>query len=135
MMWKALAAATGASGVLLAAFGAHGLERITDAKGLRWWAIGVALQLVTAPVLLTSSALPRSRARDAAGALLAVGLVLFSGSLYAMTLGAPRFWGAITPLGGLSLCAGWVLTAFAKRPDAAEAAPRREHAAPKSLGR
>ena len=42
-----------------------------------------------------------------------VGAVIFSGTLYAMTLGAPRWFGAITPLGGLALLAGWALFAVA----------------------
>lgn len=115
MSWNVAAAACGASGVLLAAFGAHGLERVTDAHGVRWWAIGVALQLATAPALLALGALPKSRARSLSSLALGAGVVLFSGTLYAMALGAPRVLGAVTPLGGLALCAGWLLTAAAKR--------------------
>ncbi len=115
MAWNSIAAVFGASGVLLAAFGAHGLERHTDAAGLRWWAIGVAMQLVTAPVLLALTSLPETRTRDFAGRALSVGILLFSGTLYAMTLGAPRCLGAITPLGGLSLCAGWILIGLVKQ--------------------
>jgi uncharacterized membrane protein YgdD (TMEM256/DUF423 family) len=116
MPWNSVAAAFGASGVLLAAFGAHGLARHTDAAGMRWWAIGVALQLFTAPVLLGLVALPKTRTRELAGRFLALGILLFSGTLYAMTLGAPRWLGAITPLGGLLLCAGWILVGTVKRP-------------------
>jgi uncharacterized membrane protein YgdD (TMEM256/DUF423 family) len=50
--------------------------------------------------------------RWAAG-LLSVGIVLFSGSLYLLVAGAPRFVGAVTPLGGLALIAGWLLAASA----------------------
>src|SRR5262245_41640339 len=114
MTWNSVAAAFGASGVLLAAFGAHGLERHTDAAGLRWWAIGVAMQLFTAPALLALTSLPESTRRTSAGRALSLGIVLFSGTLYAMTLGAPRWLGAITPLGGLSLCAGWILVGLVK---------------------
>jgi len=48
-----------------------------------------------------------------AALLIVVGLGLFSGSLYALTLGAPRALGILTPLGGLALIAGWLLFAFA----------------------
>ena len=41
-----------------------------------------------------------------------VGAVIFAGTLYAMALGAPRWFGAITPIGGVSLLAGWALTAL-----------------------
>ena len=55
------------------------------------------------------------RAPVVAGAAFAAGILLFSGTLYAMTLGAPRGLGAITPLGGLSLIVGWVALAFGAR--------------------
>lgn len=97
----------GALGVAAAAFGAHGLEKIADAEQIRWWAIGVAMQLVTAPALLVVALHPQ-RVRAAVGWLWVVGLVVFSGSLYAMALGGPRFLGAVTPLGGLALIAGWL---------------------------
>ncbi|WP_267897102.1 DUF423 domain-containing protein [Henriciella barbarensis] len=42
-----------------------------------------------------------------------IGAVIFSGTLYAMALGAPRWFGAITPIGGLGLLAGWALFAVA----------------------
>ena len=48
----------------------------------------------------------------AAGWLLAAGIVLFSGSLYALALGAPRSLGAVTPLGGLALILGWIAFAI-----------------------
>jgi uncharacterized membrane protein YgdD (TMEM256/DUF423 family) len=48
----------------------------------------------------------------AAALLMVAGIVLFSGSLYALTLGAPRLLGAVTPLGGLALIAGWLTFAY-----------------------
>ncbi len=106
---RGLAAFVGASGIFSAAFGSHGLEKVAVAGGLRWWAIGAALHLVTAPTLLIAADwVERSLATRATPALLAAGLLLFSGSLYAMALGAPRWLGAITPLGGLALAAGWL---------------------------
>jgi uncharacterized membrane protein YgdD (TMEM256/DUF423 family) len=62
--------------------------------------IGLALRSIgTAPV-------------RAAAALVFAGVVLFSGSLYALTLGAPRIVGAVTPVGGVALIAGWVMFAY-----------------------
>jgi len=106
---RVIASLIGALGILAAAFGAHGLERITDARGVRLWAIAAALQLVTAPVLLwCSSEMREGRLGQAPPILLGIGLLLFSGTLYAMALGAPKVLGAITPLGGLALAAGWL---------------------------
>lgn len=110
-IWSArgLASLVGATGIFAAAFGSHGLEKVAVPGGVRWWAIGAALHLVTAPVLLLAADfVERSLATRTTPALLAVGLLLFSGSLYAMALGAPRWLGAITPLGGLALAAGWL---------------------------
>lgn len=114
-----LSACFGATGVLCAAFGAHGLERYAVSGGLRWWAIGVVVQLTTTPALLALEALRPSRARTIASLAFTVGLLLFSGSLYAMALGAPRGLGAITPLGGLSLVVAWIATGCCRRPESA----------------
>jgi uncharacterized membrane protein YgdD (TMEM256/DUF423 family) len=54
-----------------------------------------------------------------AGISVSVGVALFSGTLYAMALGAPRWLGAITPLGGLSLIVGWLALAWAAPPSTA----------------
>ena len=107
------AALLGASGIAAAAFGAHGLEKLTDSQGIRWWAIGAAIQLATAPVVLWSERLVRdSRLGSIPALLLAAGVALFSGSLYALALGAPRLLGAVTPFGGLFLIAGWLSLAW-----------------------
>lgn len=97
----------GALGVAAAAFGAHGLEKIAAPDEVRWWAIGAAIQLVTAPALLVA-ALCAERIRPIVGWLWVVGVILFSGSLYAMALGGPRSLGAVTPLGGMALILGWL---------------------------
>ena len=58
-------------------------------------------------------ALPgRSRATGVAGIGFTLGVLLFSGSLYAMALGAPRWFGAITPLGGTAFLLGWLALAI-----------------------
>jgi uncharacterized membrane protein YgdD (TMEM256/DUF423 family) len=111
--WRVVAGLIGASGILAAAFGAHGLEKITDARGVRLWAIAAALELVTAPALLWLSSAPKVSSWS--GPLLTLGLCLFCGTLYAMALGAPKWLGAVTPLGGLLLTAGWLTIAFLKQ--------------------
>jgi uncharacterized membrane protein YgdD (TMEM256/DUF423 family) len=111
---RIVAAVLGSTGILAAAFGAHGLQKITDDRGVRLWAIAAAIQLVTAPVLLWCAS---ERAKGSLGpiapSLISAGLFVFSGTLYAMALGAPKFLGAVTPLGGLALAIGWIWLAFA----------------------
>jgi uncharacterized membrane protein YgdD (TMEM256/DUF423 family) len=103
--------------VVLGAFGAHGLKARVSAEQLAWWHTGVqyhawhALGLFGIGLLLLNQ--PGLSGAKTAGWLLQAGIVVFSGSLYAMTLGAPRWFGAITPLGGLALIAGWALLAWA----------------------
>jgi uncharacterized membrane protein YgdD (TMEM256/DUF423 family) len=110
---RVLGALYGCLGILAAAFGAHGLERVTDARGVRLWAIASALVLVTAPVVLwCSSELNLGRVSPVPPLLLLGGLSVFSGTLYAMALGGPKVLGALTPIGGLALALGWLWLAF-----------------------
>ncbi len=102
------AAVLGLLGVAFGAFGAHG---VADPAAKAWMQTGATYQLAHVLAALIALALPRP-ATAAAAAFLA-GTVLFSGPLYAMALGAPRWMGAITPLGGLALLAGWALLAVA----------------------
>ncbi|MES2919084.1 MAG: DUF423 domain-containing protein [Pseudomonadota bacterium] len=103
--------------VILGAFGAHGLKARVGVEQLAWWQTGVqyhawhALGLLGIGLLLLAQ--PALAPARHAGWLLQAGIVIFSGSLYAMTLGAPRWFGAITPLGGLLLIAGWAVLAWA----------------------
>lgn len=115
-----ISAVTGALAVALGAFGAHGLEKHLAglgpeqvAKQLEWWKTAVAYHLPHAVVMLVIAlTLP---GRVWAGRLMLGGIALFSGTLYAMALGAPRWLGAITPIGGTLLIAGWMVLALAKR--------------------
>jgi uncharacterized membrane protein YgdD (TMEM256/DUF423 family) len=110
----AFAAILGALGVALGAFGAHALRGVLDEAALRTWHTAVDYQLWHALALLTVSlALPPSRSRTASAAAFAIGIVLFSGSLYALALGAPRIFGAVTPFGGVALIVGWIAAAMA----------------------
>ena len=113
----------GAAAVGLGAFGAHGLEAYLEhapeaAKRLGWWKTAAGYQLPHAVCLVVAAALANrrpSKALTVAGGAFVLGILLFSGSLYAMTLGAPRWFGAITPLGGLSLIVGWLALAASAR--------------------
>ncbi len=114
MDWWRAAALMGALGVALGAFGAHGLRNIADAAQIeRWWKVGAHYHLVHAVALLGVAAHPRAPA--VAGWSFLVGIALFSGSLYAMTLTGETRLGMITPLGGAAFIVGWAALAFGGR--------------------
>ncbi len=99
-----------ALGVALGAFGAHALRGL-DPQRLGWWQTGVQYQLWHAIALVALAALPAERTKLPA-ILLAAGAVLFAGTLYLMALADLRWLGAVTPLGGLLMIAGWLLLAW-----------------------
>ena len=108
----ALGALLGAIGVALGAFGAHALaDRLTDAR-LSTFETAARYQLVHALAIVAAALVGGDRAR-VAGALFAAGVLLFSGSLYALALTGIRVLGAIAPIGGACFIAGWVLLALA----------------------
>jgi uncharacterized membrane protein YgdD (TMEM256/DUF423 family) len=110
----------GASAVVFGAFGAHALRSVLDASALATWHTGVEYHFWHALALFVAVVgLPEGRARKLAVGLFAAGIVLFSGSLYALALGAPRVVGAITPLGGVAFIAGWLAVVSALRVDRA----------------
>jgi uncharacterized membrane protein YgdD (TMEM256/DUF423 family) len=114
--WVLVGAVSGFLGVALGAFGAHGLPKDAAPQALDWWKTAAQYHLVHALALLLTGLVGLQGVRvDAAGWCFLAGSVIFSGTLYAMTLGAPRFLGAVTPLGGLLLLAGWLALAFAAR--------------------
>lgn len=103
-------------GVGLGAFGAHGLRKRLSPDMLAVFDIGVRYQLVHALAMLAAgAAAPRlsAGALGSAGVLFVVGTVVFSGSLYVLALSGRKWLGAITPLGGLALLAGWASLAWA----------------------
>lgn len=110
-----LSAGNGFLAVALGAFGAHGLKARLAGLGdapvrLEWWHTGAHYHLAHALALGLCAALSaRSNGSAAwiAGLCFVAGILLFSGSLYAMTLTGVRALGAVTPLGGLALLAGW----------------------------
>jgi uncharacterized membrane protein YgdD (TMEM256/DUF423 family) len=98
----------GASAVLLGAFGAHALRDVLDTPSRELWHTAVDYHVWHALVLALAAGLGRGRSGRFALAAFAIGIVLFSGSLYALALGAPHWTGIITPFGGLAFIAGWI---------------------------
>lgn len=114
-----LAASLGCLAVILGAFGAHGLTRFLAAladgpQRLEWWKTAAQYHLAHALAMgLTAGLLGEVRAGRIACIAFAIGIVLFSGSLYAMTLTGVRWLGAVTPMGGTAMIVGWVALAIA----------------------
>ena len=111
----------GTAGVLLAlatiagALGAHALKSHWPAQRLEVYDTAVRYQFYHALGLLGIGLALRTldvAPLRAAAWLVIAGIVLFSGSLYALTFGAPRLTGAVTPIGGLALVAGWLTFAY-----------------------
>lgn len=104
----------GALAVALGAFAAHALKDTLDAHSLALWRTAVEYQFVHALALIgvaLASKDPPSLAGRFAGSAFLVGVVLFSGSLYALALGGPRALGLLAPIGGTALIAGWIALA------------------------
>jgi uncharacterized membrane protein YgdD (TMEM256/DUF423 family) len=120
-LFLVLAGVNGFLGVLLGAFGAHGLRSsLADApdgaRRLEVWETAARYQMLHALALaLLVSLLSRftAPALPVAGYLFQVGIVLFSGSLYVVAFTGVRGFGAITPFGGLCFLAGWASLVYA----------------------
>ena len=110
---RIVAGLMGFFGVFCGAFGAHILRGFLEKSGTtQIWQTGVLYHLVHALVLLVLSGwrpVPRI-----AYHLMLAGVIVFSGSLYALALTNFKWFGAITPLGGLGMLAGWLVLALAK---------------------
>lgn len=106
----------GICGIGLGAFGAHGLhDRLVATGMLAAWETAVLYHLVhTAAILAvalsaSSTTAVENRWIPRAGLWWGAGILLFSGSLYAMALGGPRWLGPITPIGGVAFIVGWAM--------------------------
>lgn len=112
-IWLTLASLWGFIGVAAGAFGAHGVD---DPKARGWLETGGHYQLIHALAVFACFAVWRLLQAPAAGIaawLFLAGSLIFSGSLYLMAFGGPRILGAVTPVGGLLLLAGWLVLAWA----------------------
>lgn len=109
----------GATGVVLGAFGAHGLQRLVGPQQLDTWDTAVLYQLTHALLLVAmvslTNVLEQTQSKSlntlfgASILFILTGTLLFSGSLYLLVLDGPRWLGPVTPLGGTLLILGWLL--------------------------
>ena len=110
--WMALASLSGLMAVAAGAFGAHG---VADPQAKAWLQTGAQYQMAHALAVFGCFAVWRmggAAAQLAAWLFLAGGLI-FGGSLYLMAFGAPRWFGAITPIGGGLMMLAWAVLAYA----------------------
>jgi len=111
-LWLTLAALLGFVSVAAGAFAAHGMS---DARSQELLRTGSLYAFVHVLAVFAAAGLVQMGAGRAglAPPLFLAGVVVFSGSLYALAFGAPRWAGAITPIGGLAFLAGWLALAWA----------------------
>ncbi len=109
--WMTLAAIGGFVAVAVGAFATHGAS---DPKAAEWLRTGAHYGFMHTMATFACATFMNIGARRArlAPAFFLSGTVVFSGSLYAMALGAPRWFGAITPIGGLLFLTGWLVLAW-----------------------
>ena len=116
MNLAAIGALSLAVAVALGAFGAHGLKNHLDEYLMSVWEKAVlyhfihALGMLAVPLLIQAGLISKS-AGNWAGGLLLAGIVLFSGSLYVLAITGVRTLGAVTPFGGVSFIAAWIVIA------------------------
>lgn len=108
--WLSIAAINGAIAVSAGAFAAHGLKPILSADLLETFKTGAQYQLIHALAIAICAHSGRKMGR--AAPLFLFGIVLFSGSLYALALTGNRMLGIVTPFGGVCFIAGWLLLAW-----------------------
>ncbi len=114
--WLLIASIAGATGVMAGAFGAHGLKDKVSTEMLAIFETGARYQLLHALALLGIAALSstwNNRTLNLAGWAFTLGILIFSGSLYLLVLTSARWWGAVTPIGGVALIVGWVILGVA----------------------
>lgn len=109
-------ALAGFLGVALGAFGAHGLQSRLSPEMLAVFETGVRYQMYHAfALLITAAAIGRlgdARLLAVSGWFFVAGIIIFSGSLYALALTGVTMWGAVTPIGGLAFLVGWACLAI-----------------------
>ncbi len=111
-----IAAISGFLSVVIGAFAAHGLKKALAPEMVDVVKTGVQYQMYHALALLLvaiSLLYKPAVGLKASGWAFILGSLMFSGSLYALAMGAPKWLGPITPLGGLCFLAGWFLLAIA----------------------
>ncbi len=114
--WLVITSIAGATGVMAGVFGAHGLKEKVTPEMLAIFETGARYHLLHALALLGIAALSstwNNRRLHLAGWAFSVGILVFSGSLYLLVLTGARWWGAVTPIGGVALIVGWVMLGVA----------------------
>jgi uncharacterized membrane protein YgdD (TMEM256/DUF423 family) len=113
--WIVIGAVSGFLAVAFGAFGAHGLAETLDAKALAVYQTAAQYQMYHSLALIglgAWSARQPEASIAVAGAAFSVGIVVFSGSLYALALTGIKWLGAVTPVGGLAFLVGWAAFAI-----------------------
>ncbi len=117
IIWLRLGAIVGGLGVVLGAFGAHGLKERLSPYSLEIFETAVRYQMYHAPALLAVGLLGvlgrGGFALNLAGGSFTLGILIFSGTLYALSVTDVKWLGAITPIGGLFLILGWIALVIA----------------------
>jgi uncharacterized membrane protein YgdD (TMEM256/DUF423 family) len=114
LIWIGIAALLGALAVIAGAFGAHGLEQRVEPRQIEAWRTAAHYALLHAVAILALGvhASLGGRSPRLPAILFLAGVTLFSGSIFGLVLGGPRWLGPVTPLGGLLLIGGWLTLAW-----------------------
>lgn len=111
--WIAIGALLGGIAVGAGAFGAHGLKKLVEPEMLETWRTGVLYHALHSLGLVAFGLYQaRTKCSGLTAWLFLVGTLIFAGTLYALTLGSPKWVGAITPFGGVAMIAGWLAFAI-----------------------
>lgn len=113
--WTSIGALLGALAVVTGALGAHGLKDELTPAALDLWHTAVLYHVLHALALVAYGLFDREGRANLAGACFLAGICVFSGTVYALALGAPKWFGAITPIGGVLLIVGWLAFAWSAR--------------------
>lgn len=113
--WVSIGAMLGALAVITGAFGAHALEKKLTPQALDLWHTAVLYHALHATALVLYGVYDREGKARNVGLSFFLGICLFSGSIYALALGAPEWLGFATPFGGLLLLFGWLSFSWAAR--------------------
>jgi uncharacterized membrane protein YgdD (TMEM256/DUF423 family) len=109
-LWLVAGALNGLVSVAMGAFGAHALKNLPE-PFLGHVKTGAQYEMYHALALVLIALLPRHGLVTTAGTCFLAGSVIFAGSLYVLALTQQRWWGAVTPIGGVLMIAGWAALA------------------------
>lgn len=113
--WISVGAFLGGLAVITGAFGAHGLKERLAPEALDQWKTAVLYHALHATAIVLYGLFDRTREAAWVGWCFFLGTVVFSGTVYALALGSPRWFGAITPFGGVLMIVAWFAFAWRAR--------------------